>query len=643
MRTIGLLLVIVLAGCGSDASTDAGDGSAGLDASIDATSRTDGSALDAPLPLDAATALDVGPPDVGLPDTGPPDAGVAPPLYRPVDTDDLTLARQALGVLGSSAVGGSGRCSTCHGITRQRIRHWRALTDAALTECLTDLELRTAEGAQATVSCIRGGTNGGNDFPSRIGVFAMATNLAWFEFLFQRADPATAMDAHRAYDERVSMPPMGAEIPRPVQRDVDVVVEWLRRGAPRLENLLPEDPPPTSCSEGVSSSVAGVLAASRDTNWQVVNAERPMRMFGCTAGMPATSCLSAYPLHTETTAGAAWSTMPTAHLRVLHTTDYATSYWTRSSHDGRFVAHGSRTPSPYGSRIIDLTTGTAIMAAAAYDPAFFPDDSGFALMGPRGHFCSLSVLTTGSPTAIDFTEPGCVSSGVVGLYEHLGSSLGGQDDWALSGEFESDNGGHQPTLREPNANFSSTSTVSLVPMINTGSGFAPGEPVSIAVPYEGDVTLSPSARFMISRVGATGDQQGFLMRELVVERTGMSARVIRSGEVARYCIDGGKPAFSLDERYFVVHHYVVADDAVELGFSGPSDPEFAPYLTRGASNLYLVDVATGHRTRIVTMPPGAYALYPHFRNDGWIYFVVRHANETPEYIVASDAALIIEG
>ena len=82
-------------------------------------------------------------------------------------------------------------------------------------------------------------------------------------------------------------------------------------------------------------------------------------------------------------------------------------------------------------------------------------------------------------------------------------------------------------------------------------------------------------------------------------------------------------------------------DAEELGFSGPEDPAFADYRERGASNLMLVDLRSGAATRITGMPPGQYALFPHFRSDGWIYFVVRTLDGA-EYFVASDAALTLE-
>jgi hypothetical protein len=40
------------------------------------------------------------------------------------------------------------------------------------------------------------------------------------------------------------------------------------------------------------------------------------------------------------------------------------------------------------------------------------------------------------------------------------------------------------------------------------------------------------------------------------------------------------------------------------------------------------------------MGPGQYALYPHFRSDGWMYFLVRTLGTTAEHVIASDAALL---
>jgi len=67
------------------------------------------------------------------------------------------------------------------------------------------------------------------------------------------------------------------------------------------------------------------------------------------------------------------------------------------------------------------------------------------------------------------------------------------------------------------------------------------------------------------------------------------------------------------------------------------------YLSRGASQVYLVDLTTGDKYRITNMQPGQYAFAPHFRSDGWIYFIVQTISSTPEHVVVSDAALLLGG
>ena len=102
----------------------------------------------------------------------------------------------------------------------------------------------------------------------------------------------------------------------------------------------------------------------------------------------------------------------------------------------------------------------------------------------------------------------------------------------------------------------------------------------------------------------------------------------------------------MDERWMVTHHYVTNTDAdaQDLGFANKNDAGFAPYVTQGASNLYLIDLTTGDKTRLTRMAPGQYALYPHFRSDGWIYFLVRQpSTQSTEYIGATDAALVAAG
>ncbi len=53
----------------------------------------------------------------------------------------------------------------------------------------------------------------------------------------------------------------------------------------------------------------------------------------------------------------------------------------------------------------------------------------------------------------------------------------------------------------------------------------------------------------------------------------------------------------------------------------------------------MADFVKGTKTRIVHLSPGQFALFPHFRSDGWLYFLVRDANAHAEYFVATDAAV----
>ena len=63
---------------------------------------------------------------------------------------------------------------------------------------------------------------------------------------------------------------------------------------------------------------------------------------------------------------------------------------------------------------------------------------------------------------------------------------------------------------------------------------------------------------------------------------------------------------------------------------------------RGTSVAEIASVQlTANAQRLTKMQPGQYALFPHFRSDGWIYFAVRTLNGE-EYYAASDAALVSE-
>lgn len=580
-------------------------------------------------------------------DTGPPGTDAGPdavPLFRnPLSTPDAELAMQALRLLGSTAAGGSGSCSDCHSVSRQRIAHWRALADTALASCLADLTVPDEAAADAILTCVRGGATGRYD-AANLGPFAIAIDLPWFQFVVRRSvGDAAAAAEHAMLSEDARMPPDTAGMTPWTQADFDIVAEWFVRGAPGADDILPVDAPPTECTPGVSADVVAHVAEMATSGWSAVNAAAGLLSFGCAGAASARDCLATETAASSTAYGADWDVVPGTTMRVLYTTSYASAYWTRSSADGRFVGHGSET-TPDRSRVIDLTTDVAIPADASYDPGFFPDNSGFVLMSGRGHFCEQSLLT-GMPSRITFTEPECndVSLTSVGLYQHVGAALSGGDYFAISGTFESDNGGHDATRAQPAAMFAASERTRITPLVNTGSGFTAMPGFTVPTPYEADAVIAPSGRYFLTRVaGPGGAQLGFVLRRIDATRNTDGTYTLEGApEVARYCTNGGKPAFSLDERWLAVHRYVEDADAVELGFTGPTDPAFAAYRSMGASNVYLLDLATGETTRITNMGPGQYALYPHFRSDGWVYFLVRTLGSTAEHVVATEAALAL--
>jgi hypothetical protein len=543
-----------------------------------------------------------------------PDA--TPVLRTPVDLPDGELALQALQILGANVGGAETRCDACHGLTRQRIRYWRALTDVATTTCFADSSLPSQAAARTTIDCMRSMPDvAGSDFAARkLGIYAAAAHLPWFSLAFETAGADAA--EHDAFLARVQMPPAGGPEPM-TQPQFDIVAEWFARGVPQLDETLPLDPPPDTCTPGISAAVAAHVTAMKQSGWRAINRGNGMSMHGCGAATDPRDCLQSAPLAVDQAYGAGWEVQGHGHLRVLHDATYATSYWTRTSADGRFVAHG--VDAVAGSYVIDLQRDVVVPIAADYDPAFFPDNSGFAFQGSNRNMCGISVLTS-NPSSVTMTEAACTRILALEQYEALGRFLGGGDFFGLDGQFIGDDGGKVPTTVDPVAAFTSTSLLSFTPMMFDGLTFDEAPPVRVAAPFEGDAVMSPSATLAVTRVAGPGDQQlGYVLRRVDATLIG-STYAIAAPEIARYCIAGAKPAFSFDERWLVYHHYE----------------------TTGAANLYLLDLTTGVTVAITNMSPGQYALYPHFRSDGWIYAQVRDLNTGHEITIASDAALVAE-
>ena len=470
--------------------------------------------------------------------------------------------------------------------------------------------------------------------PGKVGIYAAAAHLGWFQDTFKQAFPAgehgntndTWALEYGKFKSRSSMPK--GNHPRLEQAQFDIVAEWFARGLPKMNNYIAPDTGPTSCTPSITSAVGSHVTDMATQGWASVNRQAGLAMFN--VGNLPTAQSKSY--------GTGWAKQ--GQLRILKELTYNTYYWMRSSADGRFIANG-RTGGD-GAAIEDLQTGKIMNVKAAYDPGFFPDNKTWIFQGtPIGAgFCKMSLLQA-NPDRIDFSESACSSVESVSLYQHLGQGTNGGDYFVINSQFSSDNPG-SAVNRDPSTGFASSSTMKLTPMVFDGTHYVGKTPVTTNAPYEGDSVLSPSTRLAISRFGNASGQLGYVLRKITTTPSG-SSYTVSTQEIGRYCTQGAKPSFSFDEKYIVTHHYVGANDWQDLGFTSANDPTFKDMLAKGTSNIILVNIATGVRTRVTNMKPGQYALFPHFRSDGWFYFLVRDnsGSEKKEYAVASDAALTL--
>lgn len=605
---------------------------------------------------------------------GAADMGSVPVLRGAVMLSDDEVAREALAALGSTAVGAEGSCRNCHSLGRPTLSRWSALTNAFSDECLADTALASDSAAGDMLACFQRHARSPDTLRAAdFGVYSTAAHLPWFSYVFEHSstDGSDGRARHEAFVARAGMPRAGELFS---QEQFDVVAEWFERDLPNLFELVPEDNG-EDCTPRLDPALRAHVDQMQLSGWRARNEQAPLLMFGCDGGQRGAECLSGSPLARDTAIGAGWDPPGEAQIRILHDNSSTPSrFWSRTSPDGRYIASGLIDDGAnLTGQFVDLEQSRVIGANFSYDPTFFPDNSGFLVQrdggfssaapgdGPtnggadRGDvavICEQSVLT-GDPDTISGDEAQCVTlEGQIGLYQQLAKSTDGEDYWVVYGSYDSDNGGREVVLDNPSAAFASDSITSMTPVINRGSSFEPSEPVRVETPLQGDPMLSPSGRLLVTRIKGreiitqtdgvdivSAQQSGYALH--LVTTSQVDGRWTASlTDVGRICKAGSKAVVSYDERWMVFHHYVTADDAAELGLS-EDEQALARYLELGASNLYLADLTNGALHSITRMAPGQYALFPHFRSDGWIYFVVRTL-DGEEYFAASNAALLLE-
>lgn len=488
----------------------------------------------------------------------------------------------------------------------------RLLQDHALG----DPALMTPEAARAAIDCLRVAPDDETSVfaAEHLGVLTTGVQYGYFRRLFRAAYGDDWLVPYTRFKNRVSMP-KGSH-PAFSQQEYATLLAWFRNDLNDLEAVLDEPPPPSTCTDFVdTTAMQAHIDTMRFEGWGAINADNGIRMFGCASDDP-TQCFTTGDYPDES---GVWGNS-LGMIRNLRELGFRTSFWMRSSADGRFVGNGGSSGEHGRSTITDLLTGRDIGVSASYDPGFFPDNSGFIFQGASGGagLCSQSVLEGDDP-GIDFTETGCSTARGINLYQHVARGLSGGDYFVINSQFTSDSGRSAQT--DPRAPWNASSTMKFTPMLFDGTNYQPQDAVIVDSPYEGDSVLSPSSQLVGSRLaGPEGRSLGFSVRRVNATRFGDTYSITLSDPLATICTPGAKVSFSFDERFMVTHHH-----------------------DGNVTNLVLFDLLTGESYTLTDMPENMRAIFPHFRSDGWIYFLVMDNENDREFVAASDAALEIAG
>jgi hypothetical protein len=555
-------------------------------------------------------------------------------------------AQRVADILG---IGRDGACSSCHAMnSEQTIIRWSNKYYDIEERCLDNEGLSAKE----KLYCLSGQSLDEElkIKPANLGFWSAGLHVGTLNKVMQEAlGEEGARILQEELRQTTAMPLRAPNLL--TESEFQAVREWVDYGMPYLSELLAPYQGPTQCEPMLAPSVRDHLKAMKDWGWAQRNQERGMLMFAC--GSDQKSCFrqqkhgqDIFPDVSQRPEFAGWKMDGRSELRHLTELGQQTEYWIRSSADGRFMAYGG---SPSG--IVDLQSllvkpGTLrnIPVDAFYDPTFFPDDSAFVFQGNGTAICSTSLLKNPLTTSIDFTEDACTSGHDINipLYQSVGASLDGADYLAATGDFRSDDGqGREPYFRN------AKSRLLLQPLEYDGMKWVRREAQSFETPWEKDWGLAPSNQLLISRLEGRVDSRlkhiGYQLYKLSKDSQYPQSPRYKKELVGRLCFDGLKVGFSFDDRFVASYDYIKPEQYAQLGYSSPDDPEFQARLNAGTSNIFLFDLWTQKLHAITNMGPEQYALFPHFRSDGWMYFMVYDWNTGKRHLMTANNALLLEG
>ncbi|MES2746507.1 MAG: hypothetical protein V4655_13830, partial [Bdellovibrionota bacterium] len=470
--------------------------------------------------------------------------------------------------------------------------------------------------------------------PSDLGFFTAAVTTDSFQSIFKGNDEIYESLLNDPWLRSAAMPKGGAALN---SNDFQIALDWIMEDSPEKERFLTHDGPQV-CATDADTFIGAKLKShvermsSEGEGWMAKNQANGLKMFGCDTAGCFKSKLNGkdvFPLVNNLLSGA-------GEVRKLYTlSNERSTFWTRSSADGRYVSYGSKP----NSIIVDLSpvltgkTARRIEVEADYDPAFTPDNLSFIYQGEAHgtRFCNQSMLAKTNLSVIDFNSEDCSSSDLkVGLYQGLGSSLDNGEIMTINGGFKSDEGS---TLVQDSAPlFGDSANIEISRIRQSDSTvFEKRSVQKVSTPFIGNWMLSPSNKVAIGTVSGSTNQKarhGGFRLVLTDAITGSTLpQSYTDANTAQICVNAGeKPQASFDERFLVYYAYDKQTTKVD------SD--------EGVANLYLIDLlGNGKPVKLTNLPKGSYAQFPHFRSDGWLYFNLYNGRTGERQVLATDAVL----
>lgn len=585
------------------------------------------------------------------------------------DLTDEDLARSALMIMGAPQLprppGDAPSCSFtgCHSINQVTVRAWMDQYKAAVEILESD------RSNEEKINYFRQNPNDPRTSftPERVGILSAGAHLALGANVSEGRHPETFKqgkrlaevfrgndDLYKEFRKEMLMPVL-PEYPRLTASQYETVLTWFQKGMPMLEELMPDNRP-NECVDDFDKLRARTSEVKTQT-WAARNFAHRMPMFACPPPTPEqpvspTRCFmqqrdgkDIFPRAVDEGFSRTWP-LDGSNIRVLREFSAPNSFWVRTSADGRFVATGGGRNG--GAQAIDLQAtldgqSRDIGLQASYDPDFWPDNKAFMFQSGT-KFCAQSLLERSETTLVTFGEQECSSlSAASGLYQTVGQVVGDNsisDRFILYSIWAGDSGQYSASARDTPPRGGEDSAINVYTAIALGNDVEEGyqiagDPVKLATPYRGDTMMARSGTLIGSRwayrVGPDGKMPyGYALEGL--KRTLVDGRYeLELEPLGNVCLKGNKANISFDERFLATHHYNEPED-----FGEADDPA---YREKGSADLVVVDFVTGKKQVITKMAPGQFALYPHFRSDGWLYFLVVDHTTQKYYAVASDWAV----